>query len=105
MAELSGASPGTDGRTQAEARTDADGRPHPPGDYPVVVVGSGPGAIQVAYSLSPALLGVARDLTGGYRAVLGVCVGLQLAAALLVIRDAIERRLGEGRLGRRQQNG
>ena len=26
-------------------------RPFPPGDYPVVVVGSGPGAIQVAYSL------------------------------------------------------
>lgn len=26
-------------------------RPHPPGDYPVVVVGSGPGAIQVSYSL------------------------------------------------------
>jgi cyanate permease len=60
---------------------------------------------QVAYSLSPTLLGVVRDLTGGYRAVLGVCVGLQLAAALLVIRGAIERRLGEGRLGRRQQNG
>jgi MFS family permease len=60
---------------------------------------------QVTYSLSPAPLGVARDRTGGYRAVLGVCVGLQLAAALLVIRGAIERRLGEGRLGRRQQNG
>ena len=28
-----------------------DPRPHPPGDYPVVVVGSGPGAIQVSYSL------------------------------------------------------
>jgi thioredoxin reductase len=28
-----------------------DGRPHPPGDYPVVVVGSGPGGLQVAYSL------------------------------------------------------
>jgi thioredoxin reductase len=26
-------------------------RPFPPGDYPVVVVGSGPGAIQVSYSL------------------------------------------------------
>jgi thioredoxin reductase len=52
VAELSGASPGTDGRTEAEARTDADGRPHPPGEYPIVVIGSGPGAIQVAYSLS-----------------------------------------------------
>ena len=26
-------------------------RPFPPGDYPVVVVGSGPGALQVSYSL------------------------------------------------------
>jgi thioredoxin reductase len=27
-------------------------RPFPPGDYPVVVIGSGPGALQVSYSLS-----------------------------------------------------
>ena len=26
-------------------------RPFPPGDYPVVVLGSGPGALQFAYSL------------------------------------------------------
>jgi thioredoxin reductase len=49
VAELSGPSP------------DADARPFPPGDYPVVVVGSGPGAIQVAYALerlgiSPAVI-------------------------------------------------
>jgi phytoene dehydrogenase-like protein len=25
---------------------------HPPGEYPVVVVGSGPGALQTAYALS-----------------------------------------------------
>src|SRR5262249_20263714 len=31
--------------------SDPDARPHPPGDYPVVVVGSGPGAIQVSYAL------------------------------------------------------
>jgi thioredoxin reductase len=29
----------------------ADERPFPPGDYDVVVVGSGPGAVQIAYSL------------------------------------------------------
>ncbi|MEK6721467.1 MAG: NAD(P)-binding domain-containing protein [Chloroflexota bacterium] len=29
----------------------ADERPFPPGDYPVVVVGSGPGAIQLSYEL------------------------------------------------------
>lgn len=27
-------------------------RPHPPGDYPVVVVGSGPGGLQVSYALA-----------------------------------------------------
>ena len=27
-------------------------RPFPPGDYPVVVIGSGAGAIQISYSLS-----------------------------------------------------
>lgn len=27
-------------------------RPHPPGDYPIVVVGSGPGALQVSHELS-----------------------------------------------------
>jgi thioredoxin reductase len=36
-------------RDHAQA-SDAE-RPHPPGDYPVVVVGSGPGGLQVAYSL------------------------------------------------------
>jgi len=46
VAELSGSSP------------EADGRPHPPGDYPVVVVGSGAGAIQVAYALDR--LGIER---------------------------------------------
>jgi thioredoxin reductase len=29
----------------------ADERPHPPGDYPVVVVGSGPGGLQTSYYL------------------------------------------------------
>ena len=29
----------------------ADGRPFPPGDYPLVIVGSGPGALQLSYSL------------------------------------------------------
>ena len=41
MAELS----------QTGADRSADSRPFPPGDYPVVVVGSGAGAIQVSYSL------------------------------------------------------
>ena len=45
MAELTGA-------PHRDAGSAGGGdRPFPPGDYPVVVVGSGPGAIQVAYSL------------------------------------------------------
>jgi predicted MFS family arabinose efflux permease len=43
---------------------------------------------QVGYSLSPVLLGLVRDLTGGYRATLAACIGLQTAAALLVLRPA-----------------
>jgi thioredoxin reductase len=31
--------------------TDADSRPYPPGEYDIVVVGSGPGALQVGYYL------------------------------------------------------
>jgi thioredoxin reductase len=31
--------------------TGPDGRPFPPGDYPLIVVGSGPGALQTSYSL------------------------------------------------------
>ncbi|MEA2632612.1 MAG: hypothetical protein QOE66_2831 [Chloroflexota bacterium] len=36
----------------SDAPTPAAARPFPPGEYPVVVVGSGPGALQVAYSLT-----------------------------------------------------
>lgn len=46
MAELTGP-----GDTAASGDGAADERPFPPGTYPVVVVGSGPGAIQVAYAL------------------------------------------------------
>ena len=34
-----------------DAGPGADGRPFPPGAYPLVVVGSGPGALQISYSL------------------------------------------------------
>jgi thioredoxin reductase len=34
-----------------DAVSPGDGRPFPPGAYPVVVVGSGPGAIQISYAL------------------------------------------------------
>ena len=45
---------------------------------------------QIAYSLIPPVLGAVHDFSGGYEVVLGVCIGLQLAAAVLV--KALRRR-------------
>jgi len=39
----------------------------------------------VALAFGPVLLGVARDVTGGYGLALGICIALQLAAAALVL--------------------
>jgi MFS family permease len=39
----------------------------------------------VALAFGPVLLGVARDVTGGYGVALGICIALQLAAAALVL--------------------
>ena len=47
MAELAGRASPT---TAAPAEADGE-RPFPPGDYPVVIVGSGPGGLQASYSL------------------------------------------------------
>jgi MFS-type transporter involved in bile tolerance (Atg22 family) len=59
---------------------------------------------QIGYSLSPTLLGLVRDLTGGCRTVLGVCVGLQLAATFLIIGRLLvkqqRRRDGRGHQNR-----
>jgi nitrate/nitrite transporter NarK len=49
-----------------------------------VVLGLSMAVAQVAYSTMPAALGVVHDLTGGYAAVLGVCVALHLAASVLM---------------------
>jgi predicted MFS family arabinose efflux permease len=46
---------------------------------------------QVAYSISPALLGAVRDLSGSYRPTLAVCIGLQAMAALLILRRPTTR--------------
>jgi len=40
-----------------------DDRPHPPGDYPVLVIGSGPGGLQAAYSLGR--LGIGHAVISG----------------------------------------
>ena len=48
------------------------------------------GSWEAASYIAPAVLGVVRDSTGGYGAVLCVCMTLQLTAALLVLRKARE---------------
>ena len=40
---------------------------------------------QFTYAFGPGLLGVVRDVTGGYAAALGICVALELAAAALIL--------------------
>ena len=40
---------------------------------------------QFTYAFGPGLLGVVRDMTGGYAASLGICVALELAAAALIL--------------------
>jgi len=44
---------------------------------------------QFTYAFGPGLLGVVRDVTGGYAAALGICVALELGAdALILLRPA-----------------
>jgi MFS family permease len=51
-----------------------------------LVLGLSTAVGQLTYSLGPTLLGVLRDLSGGYGAALALCIGLELAAALIVLR-------------------
>jgi MFS family permease len=41
---------------------------------------------QAGLSAGPALLGAVHDATGGYPAAIGLCIGLELLAALLILR-------------------
>jgi len=54
------------------------------------VIGLSTAVCQFTFALAPAFLGVVCDSTGGYGAVLCVCMTLQLTAALLVLRKARE---------------
>ena len=51
---------------------------------------------QFTYSFGPGVLGVLRDLTGGYGAPLWLCIALEIAAAVLILlgrsRGALSRR-------------
>lgn len=49
------------------------------------VIGLSTAVSQFTFALAPALLGVIRDATGGYPAVLAACLSLQLAAAIVVL--------------------
>lgn len=49
-----------------------------------VVLGLSTAVAQAAYSTMPAVLGVVHDLTGGYAAVMGICIALHLAASVLI---------------------
>ncbi len=40
---------------------------------------------QFTYAFGPGLLGIVRDVTGGYAAALEICVALELAAAVLIL--------------------
>jgi cyanate permease len=54
-----------------------------------VLVGLSWAISQFTYAFGPGLLGVVRDVTGGYAAALGICVALELvAAALILLRPA-----------------
>jgi len=50
-----------------------------------IVIGLSTAVGQFTFALAPALLGVVRDMTGGYAAVLVVCMALQLGGAMLVV--------------------
>jgi MFS family permease len=50
-----------------------------------LVIGLSTAAGQFTFALAPALLGVVRDISGGYAAVLALCVALQLSGTVLVL--------------------
>jgi predicted MFS family arabinose efflux permease len=50
-----------------------------------LVIGLSTAVGQFALALAPGLFGVLRDVTGGYAAVLVVCIVLQLGAAALIV--------------------
>jgi cyanate permease len=56
-----------------------------------VVVGLSSMVGQAMLAFGPTLLGIARDATGSYDAAIGLCIVLQLAAAVLVLLHRIRR--------------
>ncbi|HUA52243.1 MAG TPA: MFS transporter [Candidatus Sulfotelmatobacter sp.] len=50
------------------------------------VIGLANAIAQFAFAFAPALLGIVHDLAGGYAPALALCIALQLAAAVVVLR-------------------
>jgi cyanate permease len=51
-----------------------------------VVIGLANAIAQFAFAFAPALLGIVHDLAGGYAPALALCIAVQLAAAVVVLR-------------------
>jgi cyanate permease len=49
------------------------------------VIGLNTAVCQFSFALAPAFLGIIRDLTGGYSAVLLACITLELGAAVVIL--------------------
>jgi MFS family permease len=64
-----------------------------------MLVGLATGISQITYAFGPGVLGLLRDATGGYTASLGLCIGLNLLAAAIVVRRP---RPGPGRSSKRR---
>lgn len=58
------------------------------------VIGLSTAAGQFAFALAPAFLGIIRDLTSGYSAVLLACITLQLCGAALILAGPSASRIG-----------
>jgi predicted MFS family arabinose efflux permease len=59
-------------------------REYPAAEFPAIVALS-TAVVQILYAFGPGLLGVLRDATGGYGAPLVLCMGLNLAATMVVL--------------------
>lgn len=59
-------------------------REYPAAQFPAIVALS-TAVVQILYAFGPGLLGVLRDSTGGYGVPLALCIGLNLAATVVVL--------------------
>ena len=60
-------------------------REYGPDQFPAIVALSS-AVVQIVYAFGPGLLGILRDVSGGYGVPLAVCMGLNVVASILVMR-------------------